>query len=159
MEPESILARIWEGDLKIQEADTFSPLSSILETLLVSEIISLTTEGSEPIALFESVELLPDITLGDVLFEEFCIDAPAGAVILIEPADTDPSEPLDQKELGKSLGALLIDLIASMNASDWSLGGLRAPSITETVCFGSKQNGNRPSSNKSSIPVYLDAVR
>ena len=120
MQTPSLLGQIWDGDIEQRKVEDMSPLGRVLGAFLSVPTVSLVaTKGrTVPEALIEWIELMPGATLGDVLSEELGIHVPRGSVILIEPVDFCPSPEYFGKELGNTLGNVLIDIANSVDLPD-----------------------------------------
>jgi hypothetical protein len=110
-----LLELIWGGAVTSRDANSMSPLARILDALLVVPMIALVSNGGHhsPVAMVESIELLPGATLGDVLTEELGLHMPRDAIILIEPVTKADAIEVSGADLGRDLGNILMSM-ASM---------------------------------------------
>jgi hypothetical protein len=123
MQEEILLEQIWSQIIRVPEPGRVSPLSSILESLLSVSVVTLIQDDSSaaPYAMTEDSILLPGVSFGDVLAEEFNITMPENALVLVEPAHLADAEKYDPKEIGEILGRILIGIACSKpNYSDTS---------------------------------------
>ena len=120
MREKVLLQHIWSEKVEVRDPESKSPLAAILEAILSTNVIVLNVDNAtqSPFALMENVELLPDVSLGDVLFEELNIDVPANAIVLVEPKQVTDEELYSSQQLGDVLGRVLIDVATSVAASD-----------------------------------------
>jgi hypothetical protein len=114
MQNNFLLEQIWCRRIKVRNVNNISYLGSILEVLLATKVVSLIDENehSAPYALSERSQLLPDVLLGDVLFEEMDLEVPANAIILVESAAFSEGESYDSRQLGDALASVLMDVAA-----------------------------------------------
>ncbi|WP_146194463.1 MULTISPECIES: hypothetical protein [unclassified Thioclava] len=89
MKSNNLLAQIWEGSVKQVSAGAGSQGSLVAAALLPAQTVVLRSTHKEAslLVLPESEELLPGISLGDVLVEELGIEVPYGSLVVIEPAN------------------------------------------------------------------------
>jgi hypothetical protein len=113
---EALLGLIWNGVLKQNSEAEPTQLFSVMKTLFDVEVIALvsTDDVLDPVAYPETLELMEGVALGDVLAQEFSIEVPPGAIILIEPDRTYDEKFTDSKQLGQVLGSILAGLIESL---------------------------------------------
>lgn len=86
MKRNALLEQIWSGAVTLFDAGTPGEIARGVMALLPVRTISLKNAGCHPLPriLNESEELLPGLTLGDVLSEELGIDVPYGALVVFE---------------------------------------------------------------------------
>lgn len=119
MQVNSLLKQIWSNKIAARERDSKSPLTSILEVLLSVSVVSLVLDSNATpaYAMAEHTELMPGVTLGDVLYEELNIDVPRNAIVLVESTDQANAVSCESHVLGGALGRVLIDLVSAQNTS------------------------------------------
>ncbi|KFE35708.1 hypothetical protein DW2_07088 [Thioclava atlantica] len=88
MKNNDLLAQIWEGSVTCTSSGSGSQGRWLAAALLPAQTVVLcsTREDARFLVLPEAEELLPGISLGDVLVEELGIEVPYGSLIVIEPA-------------------------------------------------------------------------
>lgn len=86
------LEQIWGGSVTLFEGGEPGEIARGVMALLPVRTVSLRNAGSHelPRIMSEAEELLPGLTLGDVLGEELGIDVPFGALIVFEEVATAP---------------------------------------------------------------------
>lgn len=109
---EQILRSIWSGEAALGCKEEQSPLALLLDSILSVPIVCLTVPLGDqtPIALADSMELMPGCMLGDILSEELGVDVPINCIILVEPQIRSDAPPMSAKELGRNLGLALSSL-------------------------------------------------
>jgi hypothetical protein len=105
MDGQELLSLIWSQH-------EVSPIAQVLEALLQQRTIGLVVEGGlgEVTAMSESEELMPHVTLGDVLAEEMGIYLAKGTLVVFEPSHLSYAVEFSGHELGQILGRVLLDL-------------------------------------------------
>ncbi|MDK3016731.1 hypothetical protein [Pseudodonghicola flavimaris] len=112
MQNETLLELIWSGAIESRNANGDSPLAGLLDALLTVPAIGLVGDlgDGRAHAFMESTELMPGVSLGDVLDQEMGLDVPQDAVVLIEPACSADAEVYSGNHLGQVLGGILMQL-------------------------------------------------
>lgn len=112
MKRDKLLELIWSETLEHPAEDDHSPLAKILACLLERPVVGLIAHDSldQPMAMFESDDLLPGTTLSDVLEEELSIEIEDGSLVIFEPAQFASADAYSGRELGVFLGRVLVDL-------------------------------------------------
>lgn len=112
MEGHELLSRIWSNQILPRQQGEVSPIAQVLEALLQQRTIGLIVAGelSDVIAMAESDEIMPQVTLGDVLAEEMGIYLDKGTLVVFEPSHLSYAVEFSGHELGQILGRVLLDL-------------------------------------------------
>lgn len=118
MRDSEILELIWGGDVRSAPQPASRELNRILSALLPVQLISLSVDiGVERFHIVpETRELLPDVSLGDVLAEELALDVPVGALVLLQNAalmDAAISTEDLSYDIGLLLGEVLVNVMRS----------------------------------------------
>lgn len=116
MQEQEVLEQIWSARVEPRHRDRSSPLAQLLDTIFSVPTIGLvSTAGlSQPVAMMEGREMVMGATLGDILSEELDIDVPAGAIVLIEPAQLADADGYSAAELGQMLGQIMVNLVGEV---------------------------------------------
>ncbi|WP_143595150.1 hypothetical protein [Thioclava sp. DLFJ4-1] len=87
MKNNDLLAQIWEGSVTQTSSGAGSQGSLVAAALLPAHSVLLrsTRTDASLLVLPEAEELLPGISLGDILAEELGIEVPYGSLVVIEP--------------------------------------------------------------------------
>ncbi|MCA1777765.1 MAG: hypothetical protein LC676_19810 [Loktanella sp.] len=85
-----IFELIWQGDLQLAKGSGVRQKRRVLSALLPLRVVFLTASRGVDRSFILSVdtEVLPEITLGDVLAEELSIDIPSGTLVVISDEET-----------------------------------------------------------------------
>jgi len=115
MQRKILLERIWSQFIKMPESGCVSPLASILESLQPEKVVTLVQDSplTAPYIMTEDTVLLPGVSLGDVLAEEFNVNVPKNSIVLVEPAHLANAKEYDPKEIGEVLGRILTDIVSN----------------------------------------------
>lgn len=107
-----ILELIWQGDIQLAKGTRVRKKKRVLSALLPLRIVFLAAKRGvdRSCILLVETELLPEITLGDVLAEELSIDVPAGTLVVISDAEMLAEEILDE-ELSYDMGVLVAETL------------------------------------------------
>ena len=112
MEHTAILEQIWGEQISVLDSKTLSPLAGLLQSLVDTPIIVLASSCSRyPFALPDHFELMPGLSLGDVIDEELGCHVPEGATVLVEPVDFARKQDFSGRKLGEMLGEVLLGLL------------------------------------------------
>ena len=112
MDEQELLRLIWSKQILTRRNDLASPIAQVLEALLQQRTICLVVEGvlGEVTAMAESAELMPHVTLGDVLAEEMGIYLAKGTLVVFEPSHLSYAVEFSGHEFGQILGRILLGL-------------------------------------------------
>lgn len=117
MNYKNLLEMIWSGAVSRRPAQSRTPAAKLLSVLLPVRPVELVVTGGllRPELLLDSAELLPGVTLGDVLAEELDLDLPYGSVILLEAAEAAPGRTAREVsgDVGHLMGEMLLRLVGS----------------------------------------------
>ena len=106
-----VLKYIWDNALEQRTGDGLSPLARVFTSLLAAPTISFVSSlGSQSFATYGGDEVMPGITLADVLDEEMGLEISEDTIVLIEPEAACTAAYVSSAELGRTLGELLLDL-------------------------------------------------
>lgn len=107
-----ILELIWQGDLQLAKGSGVRQKRRVLSALLPLRVVFLTASRGVDRSFILSVdtEVLPEITLGDVLAEELSIDIPSGTLVVISDEETLSDGMLDD-ELSYDTGTLVAETL------------------------------------------------
>lgn len=118
MRNSEILELIWSGDVRSTPQSASGQLHDILGALLPVHFVPLSVDsGVERFHIVpETRQLLPEVSLGDVLVEELGLDVPVGALVLLQDAAlmgaTVSNEDLSY-DIGLLVGEVLINVMRS----------------------------------------------
>ncbi len=114
-----IVEQIWGGDISEAQVSAVTPLEGLLASVVNVPVVTLTSrlEGSRPYALLESSEVLPGVSLGDILSEELSLEVPFGALILVQPKDFSDVKDYSGQKLGEMLGMIILDMAKDASSS------------------------------------------
>ncbi|RVV96855.1 hypothetical protein EKE94_16035 [Mesobaculum littorinae] len=81
-----------------------------MQALVPAETLFLTATAGigAPVVLSDEAELMPALSLGDVLAEEMDLDVSYGTLVVIEPAGIDPHARAGSRHLGRILAEILL---------------------------------------------------
>ncbi len=117
-----LLEGIWSGSITARPASDPGPISRAVAEIVKIPTISLT--GTTRLAglrmLPESTELLPGLSLGDVLAEELGLDVPYGAIVIFE-AENDV-EPIDTAQLRTLVEWALLEVLMPVRSGSGTPG-------------------------------------
>ncbi|MFC2970514.1 hypothetical protein [Acidimangrovimonas pyrenivorans] len=96
-----------------------SRTAGVIRQILPIRLVCLVSSRpeAEPQLLPESTELMPGITLGDVLVEELGIEVPYGALVLVETARSLGTGPESNPYIGCEDSQALLDIVTSFGAN------------------------------------------
>lgn len=106
------MEHVWSGALEKRDGAQKSLLARMLNPLLVVPTACFITklDGCAPFALYAGKEVLPGISLSDVLFEEYGFEICEHAIVLIEPHGRREGLQNLDPNLGAHLGNILVGL-------------------------------------------------
>lgn len=107
-----LLELIWQGDIQPATEPGARRMYRALSALLPLHIVPLTAAYGidRSILLVDEAEMLPEVTLGDVLAEELSIDVPAGSLVVVSDANL-LSGDISDDEISFDLGVLVVDAL------------------------------------------------
>jgi hypothetical protein len=109
-----IIEHIWSNTLELRKERELPPLAAVLNSLLAVPMICFTTRTGVPEAhafvSYACDEVLPGVSLADVLFEEFEIEICDQTIVLVQPISTSDADPISSEDLGQALGQVLVEL-------------------------------------------------
>ncbi|MDC0739453.1 hypothetical protein N6L24_14285 [Cognatishimia sp. SS12] len=120
MERRELAAQIWGGAISEEETKIVSPLCGVLGSLMNAPVIplALQSDGALPHAFLEATEVLPGVSLGDMLAEELALDIPYGAVILLQPRGFACVQDYSGAKLGEILGQVVLNMSQESRLAD-----------------------------------------
>lgn len=97
-----------------------SRTAGLIRQILPIRLVCLVSSrpDAKPQLLPESVELMPGITLGDVLVEELGIEVPYGALVLVETQRSLSTGLEDDPYIGCEDSLALLDIVRTFGADD-----------------------------------------
>ncbi|GAA6209915.1 hypothetical protein NBRC116601_32080 [Cognatishimia sp. WU-CL00825] len=116
-------------------------------------VITLTSKRdlSQPIAMMESAEVLPGISLGDVLAEELGLDVPYGALVLVQPQGFSDAKDYSGNRLGELLGNVILQMTKqgqSIQISDVNRRAGDSTALDFTTSFAATGHISHPSASR-----------
>lgn len=107
-----IVEQIWGGDISDVQESAVSPLEGLLASVVNVPVVTLASrvDGGRPYALLESSEVLPGVSLGDILSEELSLEVPFGSLILVQPMGFSDTKDFSGQKLGEMLGMIILDM-------------------------------------------------
>ncbi|PYE84364.1 hypothetical protein [Pseudoroseicyclus aestuarii] len=107
-----LLELVWQGALRPSSGAAEQRAQRMLEAVLPVRTISLTASRGMTAAYVqpENIELMPALSLGDVLAEELDLEVPYGALVAIAPANlaASPDDEALSRRTGMVLGEALL---------------------------------------------------
>lgn len=112
MRHERLLELIWRGDVHPARKTSARRLQRAFNALVPLRCVALSASFGvdRSRVMREDIELLPEITLGDVIAQELPIDVPVGALVLLSDADLMAGRVPDC-ELSYDLGVLIVEVM------------------------------------------------
>lgn len=107
-----ILELIWQGDIQPAKGPSMRRMQRSLGALLPlrTVFVSAAYGVDRSYILAEETELLPEVSLGDVLVQELPIEVPAGALVVFSDSDL-LSGILPDDELSYDLGIMVVEVL------------------------------------------------
>ena len=113
MRNRTLLERIWDGSISVLSEPGTSATARLIKDLVPIKIVCLISSRPQvgPHLLPELTELLPGVTLGDVLVEELGIEVSYGALVLIESAISQDRHEDAGHHIGYGVSHALLDIV------------------------------------------------
>lgn len=110
-----VVELVWSAALTEQSEKLKSPIAGMLSALLPARTLCFSVDTDhkdsfEPFVSFGAKEVMPGLTLADILFEELSMEITDNTVVLFEPREGVEAKHYRGRDVGSALGRLLIEL-------------------------------------------------
>lgn len=118
MRPGRLLELIWQGDIQPATGPSARRIQRALGALLPLRTVLLSAAYGvdRSYILNEETELLPEVSLGDVLAEELSIEVPVGSLVVFSDSDL-LFDSLPDDELSYDLGVMVVEALLGVIGS------------------------------------------
>jgi hypothetical protein len=110
----NILELFWSETLVEAPRNARSPLAALFTSLLAAPTLCLVADPDapafEPFASYGGQEVMPGMSLADLLYEELSIEVSEETIVLVEPRSHAAEPYVSSQRIGTTLGNLLVSL-------------------------------------------------